>query len=112
LSHFAAGPLFEMVYGNDITPYTGYFEIIVISITLYSIGAWGITVLITKEQRGAAAIASAVSLAAAIAIFLFAIPRYHFDGAAYGLVVAYGIFCAIVSLFVLFIPLTHRDDGV
>jgi O-antigen/teichoic acid export membrane protein len=107
VSHFAAGPLFEMVYGSDISPYTRYFEIIIIGITLYSIGAWGITVLITKEQGRIAAIASAISLAAAVAIFLFAVPRYHFDGASYGLVAAYGIFALMVSLFVLLIPLTR-----
>ena len=108
VSHFAAGPLFGMVYGGDseITHYTQYFGIIILGITLYSMGAWGITVLITKEQGRAAAIASAISLAAAIAIFLFAVPRYHFDGASYGLVAAYGIFAIIVSLFVLFIPLS------
>jgi len=107
VSVFAAGPLFEMIYGDDIAPYTQYFKFIIIAITFYSVGAWGITVLITKEQGKAAAVASAASLAAAVAIFLYAVPRYHMDGATYGLVAAFGIFGIIVSLFVLFIPLSR-----
>jgi len=105
LSHFAAEPLFEMIYGDDIVPYVWSFKVIVMGITFYSVGMWGITVLITKEQGRCAAIASAISLAIALAIFITIIPKYHFDGAVFALVVAYGIFGIIVSLFVLIVPL-------
>ena len=106
LSRFFAGAVFELMYGHEIAPYVDYFNIMVIGITFYSIGMWGITVLITKEQGRAAAIASAISLAIAFVIFLIAIPEHGISGATYGLMAAYGIFGVIVSLFVLLLPLT------
>ncbi|MCL2143084.1 MAG: oligosaccharide flippase family protein [Methanomassiliicoccaceae archaeon] len=116
LSYVAAGYLFEAVYGDDIVPYVGYFNVMIIGITFYSIGMWGITVLITKNQGRAAAIASALSLAAALVIFIVAIPGYGISGATYGLMAAYGIFGLLISLFVLFLPLGRaagpQDAGV
>jgi len=106
LSRFAGGSIFEMIYGHEIAPYVDYFAVMVIGITLYSIGMWGITVLITKEQGRAAAIASALSLAIGFVIFFVAIPEYGMAGATYGLVAAYGIFGTIVSIFVLLLPVS------
>ena len=105
LSRVAAGPLFEMIYGEDIVPYVGYFSVLVVGITFYSVGMWGITVLITKEQGTAAAAASLASLAIGLAIFLIVIPEYGISGATYGLMSAYGIFGLLISLCVLLLPL-------
>jgi O-antigen/teichoic acid export membrane protein len=105
LSRFAAGTVFEFIYGNEIAPYVDYFAIMVIGITFYSVGMWGITVLITKEQGRAAAIASALSLIIGSAIFFITIPEYGMAGATYGLMAAYGIFGIIISLFVLLLPI-------
>ena len=38
LSRVAGGYVFEMVYGADIVPYVGYFNILIIGMTFYSIG--------------------------------------------------------------------------
>ncbi|MDR2866977.1 MAG: hypothetical protein LBV13_06240 [Methanomassiliicoccaceae archaeon] len=105
LSRLAAGTLFELAYGDEIVPYVRYFDILIFGISLYSIGMWGITVLITKEQWKAAASASAASLAIALIVFLIAIPEYGMHGATYGLLVAYAVFGTIISLCVLLIPL-------
>ena len=116
LSCVAAGFLFERVYGDEIVPYVGYFCILMVGITFYSIGMWGITVLITKEQGKAAAVTSGISLAIAAAIFAYAIPEYGIAGATYGLMAAYGIFGLLVSLCVILLPLDEtvviRDGGV
>ena len=116
LSCVAAGYLFELVYGDEIVPYVKYFCVLMIGITFYSIGMWGITVLITKEQGRAAAVASGVSLAIAAAIFAYAIPGHGISGATYGLMAAYGIFGLIISLCVILLPLDESvvigDEGV
>ena len=109
ISRFAAGSVFEMVYGHEIVPYVRYFNVLIIGITFYSVGMWGITVLITKEQGKAAAIASVAALAISLIIFLIAIPEYGISGATYGLMASYGIFGAAISLCVLFLPLSTRD---
>jgi O-antigen/teichoic acid export membrane protein len=106
LSRFAAGTVFEFIYGPEIAPYVGYFAVMIIGITFYSIGIWGITVLITKEQGRAAAIASVLSLAIGSVIFFIVIPEYGISGATYGLTAAYGVFGAIISLFVMLLPIS------
>jgi len=105
VSRIAAVPVFEMIYGDVIAPYAGYFSVLIVGITLYSIGMWGITVLITKEQGKAAAIASAISLAIAVVIFAYSIPGHGISGAVYGLMAAYAVFGALISLCVLLLPL-------
>ena len=112
LSRFAAGFLFETVYGHDIVPYVGYFDILIVGISFYSVGMWGITVLITKQQGRAAAIASLVSLVIAFVIFIIAIPSLGISGATYGLMAAYGIFGLLISLCVLFLPLKNTIASV
>ena len=106
VSRIAAGPLFEMVYGDEIVPYVHYFNTLIVGIAFYSIGMWGVTVLITKEQGTAAAITSAVSLAIAAVIFLITIPEYGIGGATYGLMAAYGVFGLLISIVVLLLPLS------
>jgi len=106
LSNIAAGYLFELAYGDEIASYVGYFNILVVGITFYSIGMCGVTVLITKEQGRAAAISSALALAVSLVIFVIAIPAYGIGGATYGLMAAYGVFGLFVSLCVLFLPLS------
>lgn len=106
MSRLFGGFAFEMLYGEDIVPYVRYFDILIVGIILYSIGMCGITVLITKEQGRPAAISSLLSLAVSAAIFILIIPEYGIDGASYGLVAAYGIFCFAVSLCVYMLPLT------
>lgn len=105
ISRFAAGSVFEMVYGGDIVPYVKYFDILILGIAFYSIGMWGITILITKEQGKAAAIASVTALAISFVIFFTVIPEYGISGATYGLMAAYGIFGMIISVCVLFLPI-------
>ena len=109
LSRLAAGNVFEFIYGNEIAPYVGYFAVLIAGITFYSVGIWGITVLITKEQGRAAAIASVLSLAIGFVIFLIAIPKFGIGGATYGLTAAYGIFGIIISLFVLLLPVSKTS---
>jgi O-antigen/teichoic acid export membrane protein len=109
VSLFAAAPVFETVYGHEIAPYVGYFAIMILGISFYSVGMWGITVLITKEQGRAAAVASATALAISFVIFLLTIPRYGIAGATYGLMAAYGVFGLIVLLCVLFLPLSKTS---
>ncbi|MDR0777956.1 MAG: oligosaccharide flippase family protein [Methanomassiliicoccaceae archaeon] len=106
MSRFTAGSLFETVYGDEIAPYVRFFDILIVGIIFYSIGMWGTTVLITKDQGMAAAIAAAVSLAISFMIFFVAIPSSGMGGAAYGLIGAYGIFGLLISLCVLFLPLS------
>ena len=108
LSWGAAGYVFEMVYGEDIVPYVGYFDILIIGITFYSVGMWGITVLITKDQGKAAATMSGASLVSSFVLFFILIPRFGIEGATYGLVAAYGIFGLLISLCVLFLPLRAK----
>ena len=105
LSRLIAGPVFEWFYGPDIAPYVRYFDILIVGIIFYSIGIWGITVLITKEQGMAAAAASLVALVISFVIFSILIPVYGISGATYGLMTSYGIFGLFVSLCVLFLPL-------
>ena len=111
VSRLAGGYAFEMVYGADIVPYVHYFSVLMIGITLYSVGMWGITVLITKDQGKAAAAASLISLAIGAIIFFIAVPGYHMDGAVYGLMTAYGIFGLLISLCVLMLPLKAGSDA-
>ena len=105
-SYLLGGPVFEMLYGDDIVPYAKYFKVLVFGIVLYSIGMCGIIVLITKEQGRAAGIASVIALFIGAAIFAWAIPEYGMEGAVYGLTAAYGIFGLLISLCVLLIPLS------
>jgi len=105
-SYLLGGPVFEMLYGDDIAPYTKYFKVMIFGIILYSIGMCGITVLMTKEQGRPAGIASVIALIIATVIFAWAIPEYGMEGAVYGLTAAYGIFGLLVSLCVLMIPLS------
>lgn len=101
------GWAFEFLYGEEISPYVRYFKVLIVGIIFYSIGMCGTTVLVTKEQGKAAANATAVSLLLGIIIFVTVIPMYGIEGATYGLLAAYGIFGAAVSLCVLFLPLTN-----
>lgn len=104
-----AEPVFKLLYGEYIVPYVWYFNILVIGITLYSVGMCGITTLITKDQGKEAAISTLIGLIAAFVIFLVTIPKYGFDAATFGLVGAYGIFGLVISLFVLFSPLKNMS---
>ena len=116
LSRVAAGTVFEMIYGEEIVPYVKYFNALIVGIIFYSIGMWGVTVLITKEQGRVAAILSAISLAISAVVFPVAIYGYGMAGAAYGLAAMYGVFGLIISLCVLFLPLNKtvmiRDADV
>ena len=111
VSRLAGGYAFETIYGADIVPYVHYFSVLMIGITLYSVGMWGITVLITKDQGKAAAAASVISLAIGAAIFFIAVPGHHMDGAVYGLTAAYGIFGLLISLCVLLLHLKRGNDA-
>lgn len=108
ISRIAAGSVFETIYGHEIVPYVGYFEILMVGVVFFSIGMWGTTVLITKEQGKAAAMASMVSIAISAVIFFTVIPEHGISGATYGLLAAYGIFGLIISLCVLFLPLSKN----
>jgi len=109
LSWGAAGYVFEMVYGDDIVPYVGYFDILIIGITFYSIGTCGVTVLITKNQGRAAAVMSFASVISSFILFFILIPKFGIEGATYGLVAAYGIFGLLISLCVMFLPLNSNE---
>ena len=111
LSWVAAGWVFERIYGDEIVPYVALFDIMVLGIAFYSVGMWGITVLITKEQGRAAAIASAAALVVSIIIFALMIPAHGINGATYGLMLSYGVFGLLISLCVLFLPLPGMRAG-
>ena len=105
-SYLLGGPVFEMLYGDNIAPYTKYFKVLIFGIILYSIGMCGITVMMTKEHGRQAGIASVIALIIGATIFAWAIPEYGMEGAVYGLMAAYGVFGLLISLCVLLIPLS------
>lgn len=101
--------VFRGLYGEQIVPYVHYFNVLLIGITLYSVGMCGITVLMTKEQGRAAAILSIIAMFVSIPVFLYAIPINGMDGATYGLTAVYGLFGLLISLGVLMIPMDRSN---
>ena len=96
---------FTLLYGEGIAPYVHYFHIMVIGISIFSIGLCGITVLITKDQGKEAAIYSVIALAISMGIFSLTIPLYGMNAATYGLLASYSIFSILITLSVWFKPL-------
>lgn len=109
ISRFAAGYLFEAVYGQEIVQYVHYFSTLIAAITFYSVGMWSINVLITKQQGKAAAAAALLSLAISFVFFLTMIPKHGIGGATYSLTIACAVFGAIMFLCVFFLPLNKRS---
>ncbi len=105
LSVLLAGPVFEAVYGEEIVPYVGYFNVLIVGIFLYSAGILGTTVLITKDQGRYGGLSAVVSLVAAAAILVWWIPSGGMEAATWGLFASYGIFGILISLCVYIIPL-------
>lgn len=111
ISHLLSEPIFRLIYGPQITQYTDYFDLLVIGISLYSIGTCGITVLITKNQSRYAGIGSFIAMITSIAIFLAIIPDGGLEGASWGLLIAYGLFALILTLFAYVLPVRlHYED--
>jgi len=108
ISVLFAGYVFEFLYGPEILPYMNYFNILVVGIFMYSVGMCSITVLITKDQGRYAGICSVISLFISVILFVIVIPEYGMDGAAWGLMAAYGIFGALMTACVFLIPLENK----
>lgn len=96
---------FGTIYGDSILEYMDCFYVLVIGIILYTAGTLGTTVLITKEQGRAAAIASLIALAIGAAVFLAVIPSHGMMGASLSLMSVYGLFGLLISVCVYLIPL-------
>ena len=80
-----------------------------VGIFFYSAGICGITVLITKRQGHIAGVVSVAVMLISTILFVWWIPSGGMSGATWGLMWAYGLFGALISLCVCIIPLkpTH-----
>lgn len=107
VSYYLAGPVFEMLYGDDIKEYVHLFDILVVGIVAYSIGMWGITVLIAKKQIRYAGLGSFASLLISTVIMFSSTTEYGIEGAVYGLLLSYFVFGLIISVFV-YLPLGKK----
>ena len=96
---------FGTIYGDEILEYMDCFYVLVIGIVLYTVGTLGTTVLITKEQGRAAAIASLIALFIGLAAFLLIIPSQGIMGASVSLMAVYGLFGLLISICVYSLPL-------
>ena len=105
VSYLLAEPVFVLIYGQGIQEYVYLFNIMIVGVFLYSIGALGITVMTTKNQKRAAGVTTTAVFLISLAIFMILIPRYGIDGATWSLLVSYAVFAAAVSAAVYLIPL-------
>jgi len=92
ISFVSSNLIFELIYGSEISPYTHFFDILIIGIFAYSIGICSITILITKDQGKIAGFSATISCIISTVIFLVTIPNEGMDGAVWGLLAAYIIF--------------------
>ena len=93
---------FELLYGEYIVEYIGYFHVMIVGIIFYSIGVCGTTVLVTKDQGKDAAILAFCALALSITLMSILIPSDGFSGATYSLLAAYALFALFITVGVLF----------
>ena len=110
ISLIAAGTVFGLIYGDELSDHILNFHILLLSMTFFSIGACGNTVLITKNQGKLSAYATFVVLLVSIVIFFAIIPSQGILGASYSLLAATIIFAAISSFCVYAVPLTEYQD--
>ena len=110
LSVLCAEPVFEMIYGTEISPYTDYFNILIIGIFLYTVGICGITVLITKNQGIAAGLSSVTALLFSAIVFMIWIPVNGMDGATWGLMASYGVFGLLITISIYLLPIKNDTE--
>ena len=100
--------VFKTLYGEQIIQYVHYFHVLLVGITIFSVGLCGVTVLITKEQGRDAALMSLIAMVFSAVIFLVTIPDKGMDAATYGLLASYSLFSILISFCVFFKPLEDK----
>ena len=98
VSLLLADPVFRLIYGDEMTGYTKYFSVLLIGITIYTVGICSTTLLVIRGKSKYTVAMAFMALAVSLLVSPVMISDSGIEGATYSVVIAYAVFG--LSLFI------------